>query len=199
MIDVSESLSMVGYAESPTGLEETPGQTPESVITALERNGVNFIGSEKGSKTKNGKPKISMRIDIPATTPTRTITAVTSMLWEDLVNNPKKENTGDFVNRKKIQCAEKMIRGAFMELYRGLGLLKTYRFSISFPSHILWFPCKRFVFLISKHPIFGSSLNMIAFTKILKKFDKVRFVLVKIKQKCKRPRGPDVKMILLWL
>ncbi|KAJ6420999.1 hypothetical protein OIU84_028388 [Salix udensis] len=87
---------------------------------------------------------MAMRIDIPATTPTRTITAVTSMLWEDLVNNPKKEGAGDFINRKKIQCAEKMIRGAFVELYRGLGLLKTY-----------------------------SSLNMVAFTKILKKFDKV--------------------------
>ncbi|KAL0388395.1 UNVERIFIED_CONTAM: Phosphate transporter [Sesamum radiatum] len=37
-----------------------------------------------------------------------------------------------------------MVRGAFVELYRGLGLLKTY-----------------------------SSLNMVAFTKILKKFDKV--------------------------
>ncbi|KAA8527789.1 hypothetical protein F0562_035342 [Nyssa sinensis] len=87
---------------------------------------------------------MAMRIDIPATTPTRTISAVTSMLWEDLVNNPKKEGPGDFINKKKIQCAEKMIRGAFVELYRGLGLLKTY-----------------------------SSLNMVAFTKILKKFDKV--------------------------
>ncbi|XWS08761.1 hypothetical protein CRYUN_Cryun40dG0028600 [Craigia yunnanensis] len=96
------------------------------------------------AKTKKGKPKMAMRIDIPATTPTRTILAVTSMLWEDLVNNPKKEGPGDFINRKKIQCAEKMIRSAFVELYRGLGLLKTY-----------------------------SSLNMVAFTKILKKFDKV--------------------------
>lgn len=72
---------------------------------------------------------MAMRIDIPATTPTRTIAAVTSMLWEDLVNNPKKlEGGGEYINRKKIQCAEKMIRGAFVELYRGLGLLKTYRY-----------------------------------------------------------------------
>ncbi|KAK1390680.1 phosphate transporter PHO1 [Heracleum sosnowskyi] len=114
----------------------------DDVIAALQRNGINFVNS---GKTKKGtKPKGAMRIDIPATTPARTISAVTSMLWEDLVNNPKKEGQGDFVNRKKIQCAEKMIRGAFVELYRGLGLLKTY-----------------------------SSLNMVAFTKILKKFDKV--------------------------
>lgn len=104
-------------------------QTDE-VIAALERNGVNFINSATRAKTKKGMPKMAMRIDIPATTPTRTITAVTSMLWEDLVNNPKKEGPTDFINRKKIQCAEKMIRSAFVELYRGLGLLKTYRFSL---------------------------------------------------------------------
>ncbi|KAH9681912.1 phosphate transporter PHO1 [Citrus sinensis] len=118
----------------------------DDVIAALERNGVSFINAASSwAKTKKGKPKVAMRIDIPAETPARTISAVTSMLWEDLVNNPKKESgTGNFINRKKIQCAEKMIRGAFVELYRGLGLLKTY-----------------------------SSLNMVAFAKILKKFDKV--------------------------
>ncbi|KAJ4838228.1 Acid phosphatase pho1 [Turnera subulata] len=126
--------------ETPTS--ET-SQT-EEIIAALEKNGVNFINAASRTKTKKGKPKLALRIDIPATTPTRTISAVTSMLWEDLVNNPKKEGSGDFVSKKKIQCAEKMIRGAFVELYKGLGLLKTY-----------------------------SSLNMVAFTKILKKFDKV--------------------------
>lgn len=68
------------------------------------------------------------RIDIPATTPGRTISAVTSTLWKDVVRSPKKENwKGEHVNRKRLQCAEKMIRGAFVELYKGLGLLKTYR------------------------------------------------------------------------
>lgn len=46
--------------------------------------------------------------------------------------------------RRKYNVLKKMIRSAFVELYRGLGLLKTY-----------------------------SSLNMVAFVKILKKFDKV--------------------------
>ncbi|XP_051128083.1 phosphate transporter PHO1 isoform X2 [Andrographis paniculata] len=115
----------------------------EDVIAALEKNGISFVNSATRGKTKGGKPRMAMRIDIPATTPTRTIAAVTSMLWEDLVNNPKKA-PAEYVNRKKIQYAEKMIRGAFVELYRGLGLLKTY-----------------------------STLNMVAFTKILKKFDKV--------------------------
>ncbi|XP_038721838.1 phosphate transporter PHO1-like isoform X2 [Tripterygium wilfordii] len=133
------------FSESPAGSIDEASTKTDEIIAALEKNGVNFINSASTrAKTKQGKPKMAMRIDIPSTTPTRTITAVTSMLWEDLVNNPKKQGPGDFINRKKIQCAEKMIRGAFVELYRGLGLLKTY-----------------------------SSLNMMAFSKILKKFDKV--------------------------
>ncbi|XP_022760315.1 phosphate transporter PHO1-like isoform X2 [Durio zibethinus] len=143
----SSSRRNSDFSESPAELNDNSteiSQTDE-VIAALEKNGVNFINSAASrGKTKKGKPKMAMRIDIPATTATRTITAVTSMLWEDLVNNPMKEGPGDFINRKKIQCAEKMIRSAFVELFRGLGLLKTY-----------------------------SSLNMVAFTKILKKFDKV--------------------------
>ncbi|KAG0492003.1 hypothetical protein HPP92_005062 [Vanilla planifolia] len=116
----------------------------EEVIAALERNGVTFVGSARSKAKKNMKPKMAtMRIDIPATTPGKTIAAVTSNIWEDLVNGTRKDG-GDYLNRKKIQCAEKMIRNAFVELYRGLGLLKTY-----------------------------SSLNMVAFTKIVKKFDKV--------------------------
>lgn len=82
------------------------------------------MNSATRKKTK-GKPKMAMRIDTPATNATGAITVITSMLWEDLVNNP----SGDFVHKKKIQCAEKMIRSAFVELYRGLGLLKTYRYS----------------------------------------------------------------------
>ncbi|XP_024025376.1 phosphate transporter PHO1 [Morus notabilis] len=137
------------YTESANDDElnkETPMESSETdeAIAALERNGLNVLNAELRTKSKKGKPKMAMRIDIPATTPTRTISAVTSALWEDLVNNPRKEGHGEYINRKKIQCAEKMIRGAFVELYRGLGLLKNY-----------------------------SSLNMVAFVKILKKFDKV--------------------------
>ncbi|KAI8560837.1 hypothetical protein RHMOL_Rhmol04G0286700 [Rhododendron molle] len=123
------------YSESPTEYCESPIETPrkEDASATVEKNGVNFLVSPKESKTKKGNP-------------TRAISTLTSMLWEDVLKNPKKELSpgSDFINRKKNQCAEKMIRGAFVELYRGLGLLKTY-----------------------------SSLNMVAFTKILKKFDKV--------------------------
>ncbi|CAA6655296.1 unnamed protein product [Spirodela intermedia] len=128
--------SPYNMSEPANEADESPieGSTTDELIAALERNGITLVPSGQGGKAKkDGKPKAAtMRIDIPATTP-------------HLVNNPNKEGAGgDYINRKKIQCAEKMIRGAFVELYRGLGLLKTY-----------------------------SSLNMLAFTKILKKFDKV--------------------------
>lgn len=109
---------------SDSGSETT--QTDDA-MGAFDKKGVSFINAATRSKAKKGKPKTSMRLDIPAETPTRTITAVTSMLWEDLVTNPNKEASPDFINKKKIQRAQKMIRGAFVELYRGLGLLKTYR------------------------------------------------------------------------
>ncbi|KAH7315041.1 hypothetical protein KP509_21G031500 [Ceratopteris richardii] len=48
------------------------------------------------------------------------------------------------ITKRKLTCARKMIRSAFVEFYRGLGLLKSF-----------------------------SSLNMLAFGKILKKYDKV--------------------------
>ncbi|KAK7393706.1 hypothetical protein VNO78_22270 [Psophocarpus tetragonolobus] len=113
----------------------------DEVISTMERNGLSFLNSAMMVKTKKGKPHMAIRIDIPNTTPT----AATSMLWEDLVNSPMKPGYGgELINKRKIQCAEKMIRSAFVELYKALGLLKTY-----------------------------SSLNMVAFIKILKKFDKV--------------------------
>ncbi|CAN5951468.1 unnamed protein product [Sphagnum jensenii] len=70
--------------------------------------------------------------------------------------NPSRSDTGrillsragdmiDFsLSQKKINSSEKMLRTAFIEFYRGLGLLKSY-----------------------------SSLNIVAFAKILKKYDKV--------------------------
>ncbi|KAG8366533.1 hypothetical protein BUALT_Bualt17G0089800 [Buddleja alternifolia] len=90
----------------------------------------------------------NLRIHIPLTNPTRTFSAISYLLWDDLVNQSSKkcgpEGNKLHINKKKLRHAEKMIRGAFIELYKGLGYLKTYR-----------------------------NLNMLAFAKILKKFDKV--------------------------
>ncbi|KAJ0963701.1 hypothetical protein J5N97_028823 [Dioscorea zingiberensis] len=148
----SSSDAVFSPLNSASSLSESEGTVGDAspvadeMIAELERNGVSFIGAPRSKTKKGGKSKAgSMRIDIPATTPGRTISAVTSVIWEDLINGQRKDGTGgDHVSRKKIQCAEKMIRGAFVELYKGLGLLKTF-----------------------------SSLNMVAFRKILKKFDKV--------------------------
>ncbi|KAK6134054.1 hypothetical protein DH2020_032199 [Rehmannia glutinosa] len=90
----------------------------------------------------------SLRIHIPLTNPTRTFSAISYLLWDDLTNQSSKkcgtEGNKLHINRKKLHHAEKMIKGAFLELYKGLGYLKTYR-----------------------------NLNMLAFVKILKKLDRV--------------------------
>jgi hypothetical protein len=116
-------------AESPTSDHQSL-ETQEA-IASLKRNGVSFDNSETKTKTKQGKHKMAMKINIPATATatTRAIATLTSILSEDFVNNPRKElGLGEFLNRKKVPCAEKTIRSAFVELYKGLGLLKTYRF-----------------------------------------------------------------------
>ncbi|KAL6626582.1 hypothetical protein ACP70R_030308 [Stipagrostis hirtigluma subsp. patula] len=89
----------------------------------------------------------SLKINIPLTNPSRTISALTDILWDDLVTHPSKKCNPDgkqSINKTKLRHAEKMIKGAFVELYKGLGYLSTYR-----------------------------NLNMMAFVKILKKFEKV--------------------------
>jgi len=186
-----KSSSSHGGSESGSDSTRYGGRSPPSdegsvtsekedddvVAAVFEKNGVTFVDSPSRlsgtrSKPKKGNVKLyvkgksgsagsgrigntlsrQMRVDIPATTPSRTVSAITQMLWEDLANQSTKKDDALFqggsgntrINKKKMQHAEKMIRGAFVELYKGLGLLKTY-----------------------------SSLNMVAFGKILKKFDKV--------------------------
>ncbi|KAH6825102.1 EXS family protein [Perilla frutescens var. hirtella] len=109
---------------------------------------------EEDSKLKSVSNRVincqgkNLRIHIPLTNPARTFSAITYLLWDDLVNQSSKKCSPEgnklHINKKKLHHAEKMIRGAFVELYKGLGYLKTYR-----------------------------NLNMLAFVKILKKFDKV--------------------------
>ncbi|XP_058183031.1 phosphate transporter PHO1 homolog 1 [Rhododendron vialii] len=90
----------------------------------------------------------NLRIHIPLTNPSRTFSAITYLLWDDLINQSSKkcgpEGYRLHINRAKLHHAEKMIRGAFIELYKGLGYLKTFR-----------------------------NLNILAFMKILKKLEKV--------------------------
>ncbi|KAF8389829.1 hypothetical protein HHK36_024348 [Tetracentron sinense] len=141
-------------------------QVQENSIGEFDRNDVQFSDSPKSDEVgKSVKMKRedwkmrtlsgrvfncqgkNMRLNIPLTTPSRTFSAITYLVWEDLVNQSNKSSSEGnklHVNKTKLHHAEKMIRGAFTELYKGLDYLKTYR-----------------------------NLNMLAFAKILKKFDKV--------------------------
>ncbi|KDP29335.1 hypothetical protein JCGZ_18256 [Jatropha curcas] len=90
----------------------------------------------------------NLKINIPLTNPSRTFSAISYLVWEDLVNQSSRKCNPEgkrlHISKTKLNHAEKMIKGAFVELYKGLGYLKTYR-----------------------------NLNLLAFIKILKKFDKV--------------------------
>ncbi|RWW46940.1 hypothetical protein BHE74_00047107 [Ensete ventricosum] len=187
---LSDASSMsVGEPESPAAGAEERDSLTEEVISTLERNGVSFISWGKAKKSAKPRAATSLRIDIPPTTPARAI----SMIWEDLVNSSRKEESGggDYLNRKKLQRAEKMIREAFVQLYRGLALLSTYRLVgrlLLLPPlqlvQIRQLPVERVSEVVNLHgnackswtwrPAFAcSSLNMEAFRKILKKFEKV--------------------------
>ncbi|KAF8407882.1 hypothetical protein HHK36_007020 [Tetracentron sinense] len=142
-------------------------QVQDNSVGEFEKSGVQFsdslrsdeMGKSMKMKREDGKMRRTLsdrvincqgknvRINIPLTTPSRTFSAITYLVWEDMVNQSRKcssEGNKLHINKSKLHHAEKMIRGAFTELYKGLGYLKTYR-----------------------------NLNMLAFVKILKKFDKV--------------------------
>jgi len=108
-------------------------------MAALERNGVSFVGGGLGKAKKDGSGKqlmgraallqlpATVRIDIPPTSPGPAALKV----WEELVNVLRKDGADPaaaFVHRKKVQHAEKNIRDAFLALYRGLELLKKFRY-----------------------------------------------------------------------
>ncbi|KAF5727777.1 EXS family protein [Tripterygium wilfordii] len=90
----------------------------------------------------------NIKLNIPLTTPSQTFSAISYLVREDLLNQSSRKSGPEGsklkINKAKLHHAEKMIKRAFIELYKGLSYLKTYR-----------------------------HLNMLAFIKILKKFDKV--------------------------
>ncbi|XP_006643658.1 phosphate transporter PHO1-1-like [Oryza brachyantha] len=130
--------------------DEQPPPPPPAISRALEGSGsfwrqcpeTKSLGRSVSSSCQRKK---SLKISIPLTTPCRTI----DLLWDDLVaghqHSKNKCDSGSLsINKTKLRHAEKMIKGALVELYKGLGYLTTYR-----------------------------NLNMMAFVKILKKFEKV--------------------------
>ncbi|KAK3129130.1 hypothetical protein QOZ80_6BG0472030 [Eleusine coracana subsp. coracana] len=134
------------------------GEDQEAVPQGLGDSGrLAKLREEHASKLRTFSGRVvtcqgrSVRINIPVTTPSRTVTAIRELLFEDMLSQSKRIGAqgGDVseklsITTKKLHQAGKMIRGALVELYKGLGYLRTYR-----------------------------TLNMMAFVKILKKFDKV--------------------------
>ncbi|PKI40385.1 hypothetical protein CRG98_039231, partial [Punica granatum] len=119
---------------------------PDEMGKSMRMNRENSIKMTRSlsSRSFNCQGK-NLRINIPLTTPTRTLSAISNLVFEDLISQSSKKLDGNKlqVNKTKLTHAKKMIRGAFIELYKGLRYLETYR-----------------------------NLNMLAFVKILKKFDK---------------------------
>ncbi|XP_074274709.1 phosphate transporter PHO1 homolog 1 [Silene latifolia] len=139
--------------DSPMTTDEEKNKrkyTEDAKTDEMERSSRRIKRDDSGSRSFSTKvfncQGKNLRINIPLTTPSRTFSAIGSLVWEDLVSQTSKKGgpRGFHINKTKLHHAEKMIRGAFIELYKGLGYLKTYR-----------------------------NLNMLAFVKILKKFDKV--------------------------
>ncbi|KAF8095366.1 hypothetical protein N665_0335s0014 [Sinapis alba] len=138
----------------------------ERCLEDLDNNGEEALESprsEEPIKTNNEDSKLrtvsgrvfscqgrNLKIQIPLTNPSRKFSAISYFIREDLINQSTSKKRGpDGVNKlriskKTLNHAEKMIKGALTELYKGLNYLKTYR-----------------------------NLNMLAFMNILKKFDKV--------------------------
>lgn len=82
------------------------------------------------SKGKN------VKINIPLTTPSQTLSEISYLVMEDLFNqSSKKSNLENGVlnlNKTRLHHAEKMIKGGFIELYKGLGYLNDYRYNLVF-------------------------------------------------------------------
>ncbi|KAJ0815219.1 putative SPX domain-containing protein [Helianthus annuus] len=146
--------------ESNRGVTDQILPDEETITEDMEKNDMQSIVSPRSEETEEKISKMegqslsgsisnchgnNLKIRIPLTNPTR---AFSYLLWEDLINQSSKKHNSQgkklHINKTKLHHAEKMIRGALVELYKGLGYLKTYR-----------------------------NLNMLAFIKILKKFDKV--------------------------
>lgn len=129
--DELEKNDEVAYTEVPSS-----GELVKPVRMKSEDIGKQLRSVSSRSFNCQGK---NLKINIPLTTPSRTFSAISYLVWEDLVNQSSKKCTSEgmsklHVNKTKLHHADKMIRGAFVELYKGLGYLKTYRYIINHPN-----------------------------------------------------------------
>lgn len=116
---------------------ELPDRASEGNMTisssqSLPEETIMRISISESPDRKTPKRESRVKINIPHMTPTATISALSQMLWEDVLRQAKK-TADDYrgrddtaVSRKKIQSAQNMLKAAYVEFYRGLGLLKSY-------------------------------------------------------------------------
>ncbi|KAG7589421.1 EXS C-terminal [Arabidopsis suecica] len=136
-------------------------QLQESCLEDLKDNGVESLESlrsEEPIKINNEDSKLTtisgrvfscqgknVKIKIPLTNPSRTFSAISYLINQSSSKKYGPDGGNKLqISKKKLSHAEKMIKGALTELFKGLNYLKTYR-----------------------------NLNILAFMNILKKFDKV--------------------------
>lgn len=131
--DTDQQLQLTEQAETTTPtMSNDPGATAQEDQQQQQQD-------LEGSGTFAGRPlggcgRKSLKISIPLTTPSRTISALTDILWDELASHSQSSkkcnldgNGKQSVNKTKLRHAEKMIKRAFVELYKGLGYLATYR------------------------------------------------------------------------
>jgi hypothetical protein len=79
-----------------------------------------------------------VRINIPLTTPSQTLSEISYLVMEDLFNQSSRKFNQEggvlHLNKTRLYHAEKMIKKGFIELYKGLGYLNDYRYNPNFLS-----------------------------------------------------------------
>ena len=71
-------------------------------------------------------------LNVPRATPTLALASVAQKIVDDIsihmkTNDASSKSNPTRLDKKRLQYAEKMLRDACMELYRGLNLLKSFR------------------------------------------------------------------------
>jgi hypothetical protein len=103
--------------------DDESGKNKSKHATAVlqANNGGSFVAEGKGSKFK-----IPLKL--------APVAGVANLLWDSMPSSLQiKADADDPVTKKKFQSARKKLRAAFVEYYRALGLLKTFRYVLGIP------------------------------------------------------------------
>lgn len=133
-INVANIIEFVGTEEdSVRSRGEEEEREEDKCGYDSEKNDTPFSEGNR-ERTECGRMGKNVRINIPLTTPSRTLSAISYLVREDLLNQSSRKCGPEggsklHVNKTKLRHAEKMIKGGLVELYKGLGYLKVYRYA----------------------------------------------------------------------